>query len=167
VSGALGTLDRLVGRLLRGVAITCLATLLALLASNVVGRLTAWYTFAWYDEIIEMLFAWMVFVGAAALWREHEHFRIDWLALQLPRRLAPWHGLLVVAIDLAFLWFMAREGLRLTARSTAVTPVLALPVGLLYASIPLSAAMMALYSLHDAVQVLRGHRPGGTAPVDD
>lgn len=167
MKAAVAALDRLLGRLLRGVAIGCLGALLALLAVNVLGRLTAWYTFAWYDEIIEMLFAWMVFIGAAALWREHEHFRIDWLALQLPARLARWHGLLVVAIDLAFLWFMAREGLRLTERSTAVTPVLALPVGLLYASIPLSAAVMALYSLRDAVQVLRGYRLTEAAPVDD
>lgn len=158
--------DRLCGRLLRGVAIGCLAALLALLGSNVLGRTTGWYSFAWYDEIIEMLFAWMVFVGAAALWREREHFRIDWLPLHLPARLRPWHGLLVSAVNLGFLYFMAREGLSLTLRSSALTPVLGLPVGLLYGCIPLAAAVMALYSLRDAADALAGRGRTDPQPLD-
>lgn len=168
MSDRLRTAEQVFGRLLRGIAIGCLGALLALLASNVVGRITGWYSFAWYDEIIEMLFAWMVFVGAAALWREKEHFRIDWLPQRLPAGLLPWHGLLVTALNLAFLYVMAREGLSLTQRSAALTPVLGLPVGLLYACIPISAAIMALYSLRDAAAILLGRGAGPEpAPLDD
>lgn len=37
----------------------------------------------WSDEIVERAFAWMVFMGAAVLWRNNEHFRVQWLPNKL------------------------------------------------------------------------------------
>jgi len=33
----------------------------------------------WEDEVVELAFAWMVFLGSAAVWRSHEHIAIDFI----------------------------------------------------------------------------------------
>lgn len=145
-------LDRLAGVILRGVAVTCFAALFALLFVNVVARIFQLAGFAWFDEVVQGLFAWMVFSGAAALWREGLHFRVDWLdALAGPGRA---HAALLAVLSLlslAFLVAMTRYGWDLTVRSRALTPILGLPTALFYVAIPISGAVMCLYSLRDLV----------------
>lgn len=147
-------LDHALGRILRGATIACLVALLFILGGNVLARISNWFAMSWYDEVIEFFFAWMVFIGAAALWRQHEHFRIDWLAGKLPGHARRGHALLVSLVNLFFLYFLFTEGLNLTLRSAALTPILRLPVSLLYACIPIGAGIMALYSLRDLARVL-------------
>ncbi len=153
---ALLALDRFVGVVLRAVPIACLAALFAILFGNVVSRYFQIWSIAWFDEIVEALFAVMVFVGAAALWREHEHFRVDWLETALalkPRRALQ---VLTTLLSLAFLVLMAWKGYDLATRSRAVTPILSVPTAYIYATIPIAASIMALYSLRDLIVALRG-----------
>ncbi|WP_420392837.1 TRAP transporter small permease [Acuticoccus sp.] len=152
---ALAALDRAVGAVLRLVPMACLVALFAILFANVVARTFQVASLAWFDEVVQALFAIMVFVGAAALWREHEHFRVDWLEGALstgPRRVL---RLVTIVLSLTFLALLAWQGLDLALRSRAVTPILGVPSGWVYAAIPLAAAIMTLYSLRDLVVALR------------
>lgn len=143
-------LDIAIGHILRGIAILCLAALFILLFVNVFARGFQLASFAWLDEVVQGLFAWMVFMGAAALWREGAHFRVDWLEKTLsPRYAAPLLKMLIALLSLMFLLAMAWYGWRLTVRSSALTPVLNLPIGLFYISIPIAGALMSAYSLRD------------------
>ncbi len=161
---ALARLDRTVGAVLRLVPMLCLVALFVILFGNVLSRYFQIWSIAWFDEIVEALFAWMVFIGAAALWREHDHFRIDWLETFLDAetgggRAAQGLRLILVLLSLAFLAVLAWKGLDLTLRSRAVTPILNVPVAVVYAAIPLSAVVMCLYSLRDLVVLLRPLQP--------
>ena len=41
----------------------------------------------WFDEIIELLYAYLVFYGAAALWITREHLSVgDWISGRLIRK---------------------------------------------------------------------------------
>lgn len=139
--------DSWLGRILRVVAMSCLTGLFLLLFVNVVARTFRFAGFAWFDEIVQGLFAWMVFIGAAALWRERDHFQVDWI----PNMLAPGaRRTLRLATDLlsvCFLFAMTWYGLKLTLSANAVTPILSLPTALLYSSIPVSGAIMLGYSI--------------------
>ncbi|MEM8662816.1 MAG: TRAP transporter small permease [Pseudomonadota bacterium] len=153
---ALKTIDRIIGMVLRAIPMACLAALFVILLGNVVSRYFQIWSIAWFDEIVEALFAVTVFVGAAALWREHEHFRVDWLEMALslkPRRAL---AVLTTALSLAFLVLLAVKGYDLAARSRAVTPILGVPTAYIYATIPIAASIMALYSVRDLIVALRG-----------
>lgn len=141
-------IDDVTGWLLRAVAGLCLATLFIILFANVLSRYFQIWSMAWFDEIVQALFAWMVFIGAAALWREKEHFSVDWLSAILGQgRKGTILHMAVGLVSMAFLALMTWKGLDLTLRSRAVTPILNLPVAFLYASIPIAGAVMTAYSL--------------------
>lgn len=145
----LHSIDRIVGFILRTVAITCLVILMFILGGNVIARFTNWFSLGWYDEIIQLSFAWMVFFGAAELWRENQHFRIDWLFYTLPRAKRRIHTFIVALFNILFLSFLMYEGTYLAQKSSALTPILGLPVALLYSCVPISAAIMLVYAIAD------------------
>ncbi len=152
---ALAAIDRIVGSVLRGIPILCLVALFAILFVNVLSRYFQVWAFSWFDEVVQALFAYMVFLGAAALWRENEHFRIDWMELALGRPYGPMLRIVSVILSMVFLAIMAMKGLDLTVRSRAATPILSVPTAWIYAVIPVSAAIMLVYSVRDFVVALR------------
>ncbi|MCI5109843.1 MAG: TRAP transporter small permease [Marivita sp.] len=146
--------DRLLGTCLRGIAMMCLGTLFLLLLINVVARTFELAGFSWFDEIVRGCFAWMVFIGAAALWRENDHFQVDWLQKSLTTvgaKVA--HTALIGLVSLAFLLVMTWYGYVLFDRANAMTPILRIPERLFYAAIPISGAIMTAYTL---VRLFRG-----------
>ncbi|WP_417249182.1 TRAP transporter small permease [Celeribacter sp.] len=147
-------IDHIIGAILRAVPITCLAALFLLIFINVIARTFQLAGFAWFDEVVQGLFAWMVFVGSAALWREHDHFQVTWLDNVLPSVPKRVLALLVTAMSLAFLAAMTWYGASLTMKASALTPILKLPTSLFYAAIPVSGAVMASYSLAKIFQLI-------------
>ena len=53
--------------------------LLLLVGAGVFVRFVPVSSMGWADEIIELGFAWLVFFGAAWLWRNRTHFKVDLL----------------------------------------------------------------------------------------
>lgn len=158
--------DRAVGAALRCFAIACLVALLVLLAGNVVSRFLQLFSLGWYDEVVEGLFAWMVFLGSAALWIENDHFRVDWLADKLAGAAARRaHRVAVALVCVAFLALMTWTGWQLAWRSGAETPVLELPTAVLYLCIPLAGALMTVWSLADLWRALRGEDGRASGPA--
>ncbi len=147
-------LDQIVGWALRAAPIACLAALFILLAINVVARTFQLAGFAWFDEVVQGLFAWMVFLGSAALWREHDHFQVLWLPQSLPPAAARALRIFTTLLALAFLGVMTWYGMNLTLRARALTPILDLPTSLFYVAIPLSGAVMTIYSLADLYRII-------------
>lgn len=142
--------DRMAGWCLRFLSMACFVALFFLLFINVIARTFQLAGFAWFDEIVQGLFAWMVFAGAAALWREREHFSVDWLEVTLGQsRYAILLRALISLLCLCFLMAMTIYGFDLYARSRALTPILQLPTSLFYIVIPLSGLVMVVYTLRD------------------
>jgi len=159
---AIFRLDQIVGLVLRVIAISCLLILMFILGVNVLSRVTGLFSMGWYDEIIELCFAWMVFFGAAELWRENQHFRIDWLYYALPRTKRRIHTAAISLVNIFFLGFLLFEGWNLTERSSALSPIIGFPVAILYVCIPISAAIMLLYAIIDLFR----HSPRHAAEVE-
>ena len=152
-------IDHILGRMLRAVPIACFAALFVLLFVNVVARTFQLAGFAWFDEVVQGLFAWMVFSGSAALWREHGHFQVTWLADVLPDAPARMVQIVITLLGLCFLAAMTWYGTSLAMRAPAVTPILGLPTSLFYAAIPISGAVMMAYSLADLFRLLTRKDP--------
>ena len=92
---------------------------------------------AWTEELATMLFAWLVFIGAALALKRGEHFALDLfvdLLPALPRRLARLAGIVAVG---AFCLLITGYGFVLARDSWTVdTAVLEIPRTWLYASVP-------------------------------
>ena len=86
----LNYIENHVFRFLSGISIVALLSILFLILINVFGRYFELYTLSWINEVIEIIFSWMVFMGAAALWMKHDHFRVDYLSKKLAHTKLGW-----------------------------------------------------------------------------
>src|SRR5690606_35200894 len=68
--------DRIIGFICKWGVIGCLLGLFFLLPLAVVVRIVPFVAISGYDEIVELLFAWLTFLGALALWREGALYRV-------------------------------------------------------------------------------------------
>ena len=98
------TLDRRLVFTLRTICVCCFILLLLLLAGNVLVRYFPVAALYWFDEVVEWVFAWMVFFGAAALWARDEHFRLEWISEKL--RHHPKGHLVAAALEVISLIFL-------------------------------------------------------------
>jgi TRAP-type C4-dicarboxylate transport system permease small subunit len=150
---ALKSIDKVFGFILRWGSVAMLGAIFILLVANVFIRFVPFTSFGWFDEVIEMLIAWFVFLGAAALWRENEHFVVAFLPDYLKGKTAG--QLLDIIINLISISFIAAftyYSFNLTLRAEDWTPIINMPKKLLYASMPFSGALMIIYSVRNIVQ---------------
>ena len=152
-------IDRHILNALKAVAIAVFVCLTVLIAANVFVRFFPVASLHWFDEIIELLYAYMVFYGAAALWITREHIHVgDWLggALAKNERLGHAYGVIVEMLVLAFAVVFFYYSWQLTERALDVTNVFAIPKKILYSCMPISGAVMILYSVRNIVVELIG-----------
>ena len=152
----IAALDRLLAAACRWIVIFCLLALFALLALGVVQRLVPLFTITGYDELIELLFGWMVFVGSLALWREGALYRVDMLERALPRRARLVLAALIHLSMLAVAAMLAVKGWDFLQMAGETTPYLQIDKSYWYAAIPICGALAALYSLAALWRTLRG-----------
>jgi TRAP-type C4-dicarboxylate transport system permease small subunit len=142
-------------------SVTWLLVLWILVAAGVLVRFLSIGSMAWTDELVELAFAWMVFMGAAALWGEGTHFCVDLLLLRLgdsARGRAVRVGLAV--LSLLFLAVFTYYGTILTLNATDSSPILKYPRRLCYVIMPLSGTVMTVYTLRALRPLLAGPRAG-------
>ena len=146
----LSNIDRVTGSIMRWLCIVCLFLLLILLSGNVLFRFVPIMSMGWYDEIVEMIFAWLVFIGAAALWRDSSHFRVEWIYAKLKNSISGnLVGILIELLALFFLIVMTYQGLKLTILANDWTPILKLPKRIQYVDIPIAGSLMVIYSIRN------------------
>lgn len=115
---------------------------------------------SWFDEITQLLTAWMVFIGAAALWRERAHFRAEIVDTILKGRAGQVLGLGVTLFSLIFFLVMTYYGIVLAERITTSSSILQWPRAWWIASVPAGGAIMVLYCAYDLVAGLIGLATG-------
>ena len=164
-------IDTVVGWILRGVAVLAFVGLFVVLAGNIFSRWLALGSMLWFEEVISLFFAYMVFIAAAEIWRIKEHFKINWIEDKLHGR--PAGDIVKVIIDcmaIMFLAYMTWYGWGLTSRSHEMTPLLKFPKRWMYFSIPFSGMIMFVYAIRDLVTdigtVVKRFRPAVTQSPD-
>ncbi|RPI35308.1 MAG: TRAP transporter small permease subunit, partial [Chloroflexota bacterium] len=99
-------LDRLVLGLLKGIALGAFGLISLLILAGIFVRFVPVASLHWFDEILELLFAYMVFYGAAALWITGGHFSVgDWIKRRLFKHEAGRHFYQML-VDLIVLFFV-------------------------------------------------------------
>jgi TRAP-type C4-dicarboxylate transport system permease small subunit len=154
----LSRFDQVVQRAGRAVVILALVVILVLLALGVVIRIFPVIPLAGYDEIVELLMAWMTFLGAAVLCGEGSLYRVDVLVDRLPAGAARVLGIGVRLVTLLFALVLTVEGWRVAVLSAETTPFLRFPKSIAYASMPVAGLIMIAYTVSGIWQTLVGTR---------
>ncbi len=136
---------------LKGITITSFFFLTLLISANVFVRFFPVASLHWFDEIIELLYAYLVFYGAAALWISHEHFGVgDWLEKRIKNvRMRYGYRMIIELLVICFVVIFFYYSLKLTILAQDVTNVFAIPKRILYSCLPISGAVMILYSIRN------------------
>jgi TRAP-type C4-dicarboxylate transport system permease small subunit len=156
----LSSVDRVVQSTGRAAVTLALVAMLALLALGVLVRTFPVIPLAGYDEIVELLMAWMTFLGAAVLWGEGSLYRVDVLTNRLRPRAGRVVRLGVLLVALVFAVVLTLEGWRVAVLSAETTPFLRFPKSIAYASMPVAGVIMMGYALAGIGRALLDLRRG-------
>jgi len=151
IMGSLKSMDKVILQTLKVVTITSFVFLTLLISANVFVRFFPVVSLHWFDEIIELLYAYLVFYGSAALWISHEHFGVgDWIDKRITNiRMRSVYRIIIELLVLCFVVIFFYYSLRLTLLARDVTNVFAIPKRVLYSCLPISGVIMILYSIRD------------------
>ena len=151
ILNGLKTIDRLALTVLKVFTIVLFILLSLLVSANVFVRFVPVVSLHWFDEILELLYAYLIFYGAAALWITREHFSVgDWISgriLKGSRTKRLYRAVLEVLV-LVFAAIFFTYSLRLTILAQDVTNVFAIPKRVLYSCMPVAGAIMILSLIH-------------------
>ncbi|MFA5026949.1 MAG: TRAP transporter small permease [Candidatus Methylomirabilota bacterium] len=151
-------IDRWVQQAGRAAVLFALVLITALLGLGILMRALPELTLSGYDEVVELLMAWMTFLGAALLWREGTLYRVDVLADRLPGRCRLAASLLVQLLMLLFALVFTVEGYRVALLSAESFPFLRFSKSFAYASMPVSGLLMIAYTAAGIVGTLLAFR---------
>ena len=165
----LKSIDSALGKIMRWFCVTNLLLLMVMLAAVVFTRfvriewftsstaMIEWFKLSWSTEIIEWLMASLIFIAAADLWRQCDHFKIDAVADMLAGTLFGKTFTLVTEIfATAFIAAFAYYSLDLTMSVGRSTPILSWPMTWWYAPMPVAGVIMVIYSVRNLIQQIDG-----------
>lgn len=148
--------DRIIGFICKWGVIGCLLGLFFLLLLAVVVRIVPFVAISGYDEIVELLFAWLTFLGALALWREGALYRV----VVIESALAPSARRLIAigtqTLMLLFALTMVIKGYEFLRDAGETTPFLGLNKAYWYLAVPATGLIMAIYSSVGLWRAARG-----------
>jgi TRAP-type C4-dicarboxylate transport system permease small subunit len=144
----------LIARIVRLVILLQAAAIFAIIIVTVVTRYGFNYVASWSEEVPRYLLIWVSFLGAAACVDLRDHIAFDYLYKRFPARLRALVQLLINLAIFGFGWIMLVYGVRFVEQfgsdfmeSIPFTNVW------YYTALPVSGALMMLYSLRDQLNV--------------
>ena len=110
----------------------------------------------WTDEVGRHLFIWMSFLGAAIAVKRSSHFGVDILTARFPpplRLATAWLAQIAIVIFAAILLVQGLNLVGITRTHTAAA--LNYSLALVYAALPIGAALMIFFALRNAFVLFR------------
>jgi TRAP-type C4-dicarboxylate transport system permease small subunit len=156
IAAALARADRAIAIACRWSVIGCFLGLFLLLSLGILQRLMPVVKIGGYDELIELLFIWMTFIGSLALWREGALYRVEAIDRVLSGRARQALAIATHLCMLSLAVILTFAGWDFLQQSGETSPFLQVDKRYWYAAIPFCGALMALYSVAALWRALRG-----------
>jgi TRAP-type transport system small permease protein len=158
--GFFGQLDGILGAILRWASSLAMVVLWILVTATVFFRGVPIVSMGWSDEIVELAFAWMIFLCAADLCRQKKHFVVDLIPnLLAGTRAGSLLGIVLCLLALAFLLVFTYQGIQLSILATDRSPYFEWPKFLWYGSLAVSGVIMTGYAIRDMIVSFRQRLP--------
>ena len=167
-------MTRILSRIVAGVrlavavlVVACFAYMTLAVLAQVFGRYVFNYSISWTEETARYAQIWVVLMGAGIAMRRGLHVAVDALAAMLPLRWARALSILIAAGALWFLGVVVYGSFPLIELGWLfeTSPVLQLPMWVIYLSLPLGAAYFAVELVARVVE--RWNQPFGMLPRTD
>ena len=161
----MGRVERVVTRALEAWAGFLLVLMVVVVTAGVFYRYALNAALAWYDEFASYLLVWLTFYGAVLATQRDLHIEFDTVVRRMrpgPRRVVEAASGLCI---LAFHAILFAFGIVLT-RSMGAETAISLPwvkMAWVYSVLPISGALMLVFSLIRLVRTWRGGAAGGEA----
>lgn len=130
-----------------------LGTIFSVLTATVFFRYILASPITWTEELLTMVFTWMVFIGSSAALATHQHIRIDILLRALPARLEfvatlvaalVCLGVFAVAVYFGFVYVGTTWG--------DLTPMLGMTFGFYTLALPVTCVCAALHVVRNSIE---------------
>ncbi len=112
------------------------------------------------DELARFLFMWTGLMGAAYTLGKKRHLALDLMLQKATGKFKIYLKFIILSLTLTFLLLvMIKGGVTLvsdTLASKQISPVLGIPMGYVYLSIPVSGAFMVFYTICQFIEVIKG-----------
>ncbi len=135
------------------VTVAFCAVMVSSIVLQVVTRVAFNRSPPWTEEIALLMFGWIVLLMLAIGVRENAHVRVGALVEWLPQELADFAermiSLLIGAIAVFLVWAGAGSLMEMRGSTSAA---IRYPIELLYASMPVSTAVMAMFAFENVVR---------------
>lgn len=144
------------------IALTCAGALPVIVSANVVARYTNWYRVLWAEDVVKVLFLWIVFLGGAIAVKYGAHVRMAIVSdrIAASRLGALWNRVIRLSPMVAGVLLLVL-GMRLVEISMRrEMPTLEISVGYFMTIVPISGALMILYVARDFWVAGRRQRGG-------
>jgi len=142
---------------LEGIVAAIMAVICIVVFLGVVFRYVLFSPLTWTEEVARLCLVWITFLGTYLAYRRKLHISIEVIRVRLSAPVQ--HGIhVVVTILVAVLMgTLAIQGTRYSyAFLGSQTPLLGIPLGVVYAALPFSAALLFLVVLADLIEIARG-----------
>lgn len=143
-------------RVLRAIIFILFAAMVTISFSQVVTRFFH-YPLYWSEEMARYIAIWLTFLGASYAYRRKSLALVEALLGFLTPRQKKILGLAIACMVVGFCLFLCVYGVNLTLRAMRQTsPAMFIPMGYVYASAPVSGALMILFCLEHVFEELCG-----------
>lgn len=147
------------------IVVVLMAVMVAALALQVFYRFVVQDPLSWTEELGRYAFVWVTFLGAAVAYRHGTHIVVETILLLLPpgaQVALVWAGDALCTLALVVLVVQGAGIVEATANVKAT--MLQVPMSWVYASVPVSAAIMLAYQVERSVRRWRGTPPAVVLP---
>jgi TRAP-type C4-dicarboxylate transport system permease small subunit len=148
-------------KVLRFILIVLISVMTIFVFVQVIARYVVGEAIGWGEEFTRYLFIYSIFLGGAVCVRKNMHVGVDLLTEKLRGKAKIAVAVLVELLVIVFLGVVMWYGSVLAMRTMGQrSPALGIPIGTVYAAIPLGAALAILFS----IEKLAGLKRGGERP---
>jgi TRAP-type C4-dicarboxylate transport system permease small subunit len=141
-----------------------IAGMVVLIASQVGFRYVLNEPLAWTEEVARHLMVWAGLLGAAVAYRRKGHLGMDILVMHLGK---PWQRIvemILQALSIGFFGILVIHGIPLVGRTMGqLSSAIRIPMGYIYASIPVGSALILLFAVEKIACVWGGRDETSTA----
>lgn len=149
-------IDKIVNGFLGWVVVVILSVMSVVVFAQVVFRIVH-ASIPWSEELSQYLLIWSTFLGAALCVRKGSLVGLEILFMILPKKTFTVIRILINVLVTVFLLFLIVVGFRTVIQVWAqITPVLKLPMGLIYAAIPVGALFMLINTIIVSFYQIKG-----------
>ena len=146
-------LERL-GSFLSNVAALSLAIMLVVVLVQVFFRYILGDSLSWSEELARYLAIWLTWLALMETFRRGEFIGLDLVANLLPSRAGKYIDSASLVLTLIFAYYISNYGWQLAVFGlNQRTATLHLPIGIIYAALPLGAAFLGLAALWGLVKL--------------